>query len=277
MQPLEALLLVAIGIGVGTYAAAIGSGGGFIIAPLLLLRHASASPPEITAASLSVVLILSSMSSALYWRAGRLDVPLALALAASAIPGALLGAALTSFVPRTVFALGMALLLFVLGVRMIWRPRVLLVTPLAGGWSREFTDRRGQLYFYRVPMLRALAATVGAAFFAALSGIGGGPFFMPLATRVMRLPHAVAVAVAQVVFVGLAATTVALQLAAGHASEPLLDVPWLGIGVLLGNPAGLWLNQRLGEGPLTRALAAGLLLISVRTAWGALAPLLEAT
>jgi hypothetical protein len=40
--------------------------------------------------------------------------------------------------------------------------------------------------------------------------------------------------------------------------------------VLLGNPGGLWLNHRLGEGPLTRALAAGLLLISLRTAWGAL-------
>jgi uncharacterized protein len=270
MDPLEAIMLVLVGAAIGAYASAIGSGGGFIIAPLLLLRHTEATPPEITAASLSVVLILSSASSFLYWRAGRLDVRLALALAAAAIPGALAGGALTALIPRRAFALGVAALLLFVGARMIWRPRVMLAEPRPGGWHREFRDTSGQTYFYRVPVPEALGATVGASLLASLSGIGGGPFFMPLATRVMRMPHAVAVAVAQVVFVGLAATTVTLQLAAGHAGEPLQDVPWLGAGVLLGNPGGLWLNQRLGEGPLTRALAVGLLIISLRTAWGAL-------
>jgi uncharacterized membrane protein YfcA len=272
MQPLEASLLVLVGLAVGAYAAAIGSGGGFIIAPLLLLRHEAASPPEVTAASLAVVLILSTTSSILYWRAGRLDAPLALVLAAAAVPAALVGGALTAFVPRQAFALGIAALLLVLGVRLTLRPRVLIVEPVRGGWLRERRDALGQLYLYRVPLRRALVGTAGASFLASLSGIGGGPFFMPLATRVMRMPHAIAVAVAQVVFVGLAGTTVALQVAAGHIGEPLEDVPWLGLGVLLGNPAGVWLNRRLGEGPLTRALAFGLLLISARTAWGALRP-----
>jgi uncharacterized membrane protein YfcA len=270
MDPVEALLLVVVGAAIGAYASAIGSGGGFIVAPLLLLRHESAAPPEITAASLSVVLLLATMSSMLYWRAGRLDVPLALALAAAAIPGALVGGALTTLLPRRAFALGIALLLLAIGARLIMKPRVLIREPRPGGWHREFADRSGATYLYRVPVPQALTGTGLASFIAALSGIGGGPFFMPLATRVMRLPHAVAVAVAQVVFVGLAGSTVALQLAAGNAGEPLRDVPWLGAGVLLGNPGGLWLNRRLGEGLLTRALAIGLLVISVRTAWSAL-------
>lgn len=271
MDPIEALVLVLVGAAIGAYASAIGSGGGFIIAPLLLLRHETSDPSEITAASLSVVLMLSTMSSALYWRAGRLDLRLALVLAAAAIPGALAGGALTALIPRRVFGLGISALLLGIGLRMIVRPRVLIREPKPGGWHREFLDRRGELYLYRVPLLQALAGTTAASFIASLSGIGGGPFFMPLATRVMRLPHAVAVAVAQVMFVGLASTAVALHLLSGHAAEPMLDVPWLGAGVLLGNPGGLWLNRTLGEGPLTRALAVGLLLISVRTVWGTLA------
>ena len=54
MEPIEAVLLVVVGAAIGAYASAIGSGGGFIIAPLLLLRHEDSTPPEITAASLSV-------------------------------------------------------------------------------------------------------------------------------------------------------------------------------------------------------------------------------
>jgi uncharacterized membrane protein YfcA len=270
MDPIEALLLVLLGAAIGAYASAIGSGGGFIIAPLLLLRHETSTPAEITAASLTVVLILSSMSSALYWRAGRLDWRLALVLATAAIPGALLGGVLTSLLPRQAFGLGIAALLLAIGIRMIARPRVLIREPRPGGWHREFLDGRGQLYLYRVPLGQALAGTTAASFVAALSGIGGGPFFMPLATRAMRLPHAVAVAVAQVVFVGLAGTAVILHLLAGHVGEPLRDVPWLGAGVLLGNPGGVWLNHKLGEGLLTRALAIGLLAIGIRTAWGAL-------
>lgn len=270
MHPIEALELVVIGAAIGAYASAIGSGGGFIFAPLLLWRHAESTPPEITAASLSVVLILSITSSVLYWRAGRLDLPLALVLAAAAIPGAVAGGLLTTLFPRRLFALTIAALLLAIGLRMIWRPRVLTSEPRPGGWHREFRDGRGQIYLYRVPLPSALVATLGASLLASVSGIGGGPFLMPLTTRVMRMPHAVAVAVAQVIFVGLAATTVTVQLLAGNAGEPLRDVPWLGAGALLGSPGGLWLNQRVGEGPLTRALALGLLVISVRTAWAVL-------
>ncbi len=43
------------------------------------------------------------------------------------------------------------------------------------------------------------------------------------------------------------------------------DVPALAVGVLAANPLGRLAQRRLGEGALLRALAAGLLLVSLST------------
>jgi uncharacterized membrane protein YfcA len=261
---------VLVGAAVGAYAAAIGAGGGFLITPLLLLRYTDADPVEVTAASLTVVALSAGVSSVVAARARRIDYPVTAMLAASTVPAALLGAALTGFVPRHVFALGISMLLLALAVYLIWQPRALFVNPLRRGWRREIEDGRGDRYVYRVPVERAVLGASAAAFVSAISGIGGGPFHVPVATRVARMPHRLAVPAVQVIIFTLSVVVVAYHLAAGHIGPPMADVPWLGIGVVAGNPAGQWLNRRLGEGPLTRALAAGLLLIGLRTAWGAL-------
>lgn len=274
MQPLEALVLVIVGVAVGAYAAAIGAGGGFLITPLLLLRYSSALPVEVTTASLTVVAISTAVSSAIAAVGRRIDYGVTALLAVSTIPMALVGAALTDFLPRRVFALVVAVLLLALAVYLVMRPRALFVTPARGGWRREFTEgASGDTYVYTVPIARAVIGASAAAFVSAVSGIGGGPFHVPVATRVARVPHRLAVPAVQVVILTLSVVVVAYHLASGHVGPPMRDVPWLGLGVVVGNPAGQWLNRRLGEGPLTRALAAGLLLISLRTAWGALAPL----
>lgn len=274
MPPLEALLLVVVGVAIGAYAAAIGAGGGFLITPLLLLRYSNALPVEVTAASLTVVAISAAVSSGVAAAGRRIDYGVTALLAVSTVPAGLVGAAVTDFLPRRVFALGVAALLFALAVYLVARPRALFVTPVRGGWRREFREGgSGDTYVYQVPVVKAVLGASVAALVSAVSGIGGGPFHVPVATRIARIPHRLAVPAVQVVIMTLSVVVVAYHLASGHAGEPMRDVPWLGIGVVVGNPAGQWLNRRLGEGPLTRALAAGLLLISVRTAWGALAPL----
>ena len=86
MSALEIVALMAIGLGIGTYAGAIGAGGGFLVAPLLLWRHADAPPEAITAASLSVTAVLSGAFVLLGLRDGRVDRPLVLVLGTHQIP-----------------------------------------------------------------------------------------------------------------------------------------------------------------------------------------------
>lgn len=271
MDPAEVVLLIALGLAVGAYSGAVGAGGGFLLTPLLLLRHGDASPAAVATAALCVVILISGLSAVTAARAGRVDRPVAGVLTAVALPAGLLGAIGTALLPREAFALFFGALLLVIGLYLAWRPAASYVTPLRGGWERQFTDGEGDTFHYHVPVRAGLLATGSTAFLSALAGIGGGLIYTPLATRVMRIPHALAVPIAQTVNTGMATMVVVFHLAAGHAAAgPLSDVPALGIGVLISVPIGRRINRRLGEGPLSRLLAAGLLVVAARTAFLAL-------
>lgn len=258
--------LIVVGLAIGTYAGAIGAGGGFLLAPVLLLRYPEASPAEITTATLSVVLVAAVAFAVAGSRGGQLDRPLAAVLVVAALPAVLGGAAATSVLPRTVFTIGFGVLLLGAGAYLGWRPTASIVDPVRGGWRRQLVDRDGNVFVYRLPVRRGLIATAVAAFLSTLAGIGGGLVYTPLATRVLRVPHTLAVPLAQTLLAGVALVGVLFHLAAGHVADPMRDAAPLAIGVVAATPLGRWLNRRLGEGLLTRALAVGLIAIGLRTA-----------
>jgi len=265
VTPIDLLVLAGAGFAIGIYATAIGAGGGFLLAPLLLARYADAPPVAITTAALSVIVLSSGLAALRSERERRVDRRLAVVLVAATMPTALLGAATTALLPRTLFAVGFAALLLVVGLYLAWRPEPGIATPVRRGWQRSLVDRDGSLFRYRVPLRRSVAAAGSAAFIAALAGIGGGLIYTPLAIRVMRLPHTLAVPLSYVVITAIAVIVVLFHLAAGHAGEPMEAVPPLAIGVVAANPVGRRLHRLLGEGALLRVLAAGLLVVSVST------------
>ena len=263
---LEWIGLVAAGLAIRTYAGAVGAGGGFLLAPLLLLRHPGAQPEEITTATLAMVVIANGASTLYAGRRRRMDRPLAGLLAAAAIPAALLGAAATTLLPRDAFSLAVALLLLATGLYLVLRPVARIAAPFPGGWRREVRDRSGARFTYRVPVWRSLAATAAAAGGSTLVGLGGGLLYLPLAARVMHVPHAVSVTLAQALITVTAAAGVALHLLAGNAGPPLEDTPAVAVGLVASLPLARRVQDRLGEGALTRALAAGLFAVGLRTA-----------
>ncbi len=270
MSPVEAAVLIVAGAAIATYATAIGAGGGFLIAPLLLWRYPDAEPEFVTAASLSVVAISTVTSSVFVTRERRVDYRLVGAIAVVAVPGAMLGAAGTAILPRTLFAIGFAALLAALAAYLVWRPEAGAVAPVKRAWRRQLVDREGNTFEYRIPVLRSALPALGMSFLSALAGIGGGPITVPVLTRVMRVPHAITVPSVQVLIALMAISAVGLHLATGHAGDPFNDVPWLGLGVVAGNPLGQQLRRRGGEGRLTRLLALGLVIVAVQTAVRAL-------
>ena len=129
----------------------------------------------------------------------------------------LAGTAATALLPRPLFALGFGLLLLVIGFYLGWRPTAPIVDPIRTGWRRELVDRAGDVFVYRIPLRRSVAATVVAAFVSTLAGIGGGLVYTPLATRVMRVPRSLAVPLAQTLLAGVAL--------AGVLFHPARDTP----------------------------------------------------
>ena len=263
---LEWVFLFGIGFAVGVYAGSVGAGGGFLFAPILLLRYPEAPPEEITTATLAAVAVANAAAAGYAWMHRRVDRPLSGALVAAALPAALVGAAATSLMPRVAFALAFGLLLAFTGIYLARRPVAEFAEPLRAGWQRELRDRAGVTFQYRVPVWRSLFAAAAAAGVSTLVGLGGGLFYTPLGVRVMRIPHAVAVPTAQVLITAVSTGGVALHLIAGHTGDPLNDMPLLTAGVIVSVPLARRLHDRLGEGLLTRALAAGIFLVGVQTA-----------
>ena len=269
MGPLEIVALIAVGAAIGVYATAIGAGGGFLYAPLLLWRHEDAEPAQIALASMCLVLASSGLSTARLTRAKRVDFGAVGLATAVGVPAALLGAFGTASLPRDAFAAGFAVLLAGLAVYLIWRPSGDAGALGRRGWRRMLQDREGDRYLYWIPVRRTLAATGAVGAMTALAGIGGGPFFSLIAVRIMRMPVWLAVPASHGIVATIALVVVIFHLANQRWGDPLADVPPLLVGALLANPLGLRFAALANERGLTRLLAAAMIVVAVFTGWQA--------
>src|SRR5450759_1652951 len=105
--------LIPLGLALGAFGTLIGAGGGFILVPVLLLLYPHASPETITSISLAVVFFNALSGSWAYARMKRIDYKSGLLFAAAAIPGAIIGALTTDYIPRRLFDAVFGLLMIV--------------------------------------------------------------------------------------------------------------------------------------------------------------------
>ena len=117
MSPIAFALLVALGLGVGAVGTLVGAGGGFLLAPILLLVYPHDSPQTLTSISLAAVWVNSTSGSIAYARLRRIDVRSGLVFGAATLPGAVGGALAVGYVPRRAFD---ALMAATLGAVAVW-------------------------------------------------------------------------------------------------------------------------------------------------------------
>ncbi len=264
MEPLEFAALIGLGVVIGVYATAVGAGGGFLFAPVLLTRHAESSPAEVALASMCLVLASSGLASARLARAKRIDYRAVGMAAAMAVPAGLVGATGTAQLPRDVFAGGFAALLAGLGAYLIWRPTGDAGAVGQRGWRRMIRDGQGDLYLYWIPVRRSLAVIGLTSLLTSLAGIGGGLFFSTITVRVMRMPAWLGVPASHAIVSSIAVVVVLYHTTTQHFGDPLSDVPPLLIGAMIANPIGIRVTARIRETALSRLLALGMLIVAVR-------------
>jgi uncharacterized protein len=244
-QPLD---LIAIGFIVGTLGTIIGSGGGFLLVPVLLILDPHIAPQVITGISLAVVFFNAASGSFAYARMGRIEYKGGIAFAIAALPGAVGGAYLTSHIPRRVFD-------GIFGCLMIAASVYLITTAEE---KREET----QLGTYNMWLGVAISAGVG--FLSSLLGIGGGIIHVPALTHALQFPVHIATATSHFVlsFTALAATVI--HLANGTLKGQWSVILWISIGAIAGAQAGAQLSSRVKGSWILRGLAAGLGLLGIR-------------
>ena len=255
----------------------VGAGGGFLLVPALLLLHPEREASTITAMSLFVVFINSLSGALAFARFGRVDYRSGLWFAAATVPGAVAGALVVGFVPRTVFD---GLFAAVLGTLGAWlalrRPRAGLRAPLQGRGvvSRSLPDRRGNVFQYSYRLWHGLVSCAAIGFLSSLLGIGGGVLQMPLMVTILHFPVHIAAATSQFVLAFMAGGGTAVHAIDGtlHWDETLGEAVLLAAGAVPGAQLGALLAQRVRANIILRVLALCLLLVAVRlavkAAWG---------
>ncbi len=182
--------LILLGVLVGGYGTIIGAGGGFVLAPLLLIVYPNQPPEIIASLSLCTAFFSSVSGSVAYAHQKRIDYTVALILAAAGIPGAIAGAFTTALFPRSVFEGLFGLILLAVAALLIFRPvtPVLVGARSRSGMRRLHTDVKGDTYLYQLDPRQAASIGLVIGYAASTFGIGGGLFYVPAMVLILRLP-----------------------------------------------------------------------------------------
>lgn len=265
--PTVAVLLVLLGLAVGTFGTLVGVGGGFLLAPILLVVYPDESPQTITAISLAVVFVNAVAGSFAYRRQRRIDYRSGLTFGLAGVPGAILGVFIVGVVPRRPFDAVFAAVLLAVGIWLLRaNPESPTLHAQATGALRDLVDSRGTHYRYRVKMAEGAVFGTGIGFISSFLGIGGGIFQVPLMIGYLGFPAAVATATSQFVLAilsGVGTTTHVLSggFAGGHG---LRRTASLSVGVLVGAQLGARLSLMIAASVVQRLLALAVIVVAVR-------------
>jgi uncharacterized protein len=270
------LWLLPLGFFVGTFGTLIGAGGGFMLVPVLLIIYPDESPELITSISLAVVFFNALSGSLAYARMKRIDYKSGLIFALATIPGAILGALSTAYVPRHAFDMIFGVLMIMTGIALWVSAKddhtvaQAHASRLANGekpktWMvREVIDADGTRYRYAYNPVVGIVLSVFVGFISSLLGVGGGFIHVPALTRLLNFPVHIATATSHFVLAVMALTGTSVHVANGVFVQGVRRTTILSLGVILGAQVGARLSNRVGGKWIIRGLALALVFVGIR-------------
>lgn len=267
-MPLVYLWLIPLGVAVGAFGTLIGAGGGFVLMPVLLLMYPDEKPQIITSISLAVVFFNAFSGTIAYARMRRIDYKSGLLFSAATVPGAILGAIATGFIPRRTFDAVFGIIIIAAGSYIFVssfakKPR----GPAAAGRNIktvEITDCEGVCHKYSYNPYLGVVISLFVGFFSSLLGIGGGIIHVPVLVYVLNFPVHIATATSHFILAGMSLTGTIVHIATGAFTRGVMRTICLSIGVLAGAQIGAALSNRIKGAFIIRALAAALAAVGVR-------------
>lgn len=264
--------MVALGMAVSSYGSLIGAWDGFILMPLLLIFFPHDNPPELTAISLSCVLIYTVSSTAAYARLKSVDFKSGLFFGLATLPGAILGALATEAVSRGFFELILAVFLIGLSLLMTLRRRsesrsrkIALPSSHSGWYLRSSMSVGGITFEYDFNRLLGIAVFFLLGFMASFLGIGGGSLMVPTLLCILNFPIFTATGTAQLMMAILSLTATVTHIGMGSFSHGGIDrVIAIGVGMLIGAQMGAHFSNRIKRVWIVRSLVVVLALIGMR-------------
>jgi uncharacterized membrane protein YfcA len=252
------------GLGIGILGTLIGAGGGFLIVPLLVLLEPAWNTDQVTAFSLAVVTANASMGALSYWWQGRVD-PFTFPLyTLAAVPGSILGAYASAYIPRPIFDPVFGVLLLLIGVWLFLKPGTSEAGSRTGYFERILVDRSGQRYEWSFDPRVGFAGSVLVGFMSSVFGIGGGIIHVPLLSTVLGFPAHVATATSHAVLAVTAGIATVVHIIHGDFRTTWPLVLAACGGAMAGAPLGARLSRYVRGAVILRILATALAFVGLR-------------
>lgn len=275
-MPIEYWWLLPLGVLIGAFGTLIGAGGGFILVPILLLVYPNENTELITAISLAVVFFNALSGSFAYARMKRVDYKSGIIFAIATIPGAILGALSTAYVPRRAFDLIFGVLMVIAAI-FLWLSAkeehstspTHKISPVSEKTATRLTERQlvdaeGTHYHYAFDLRIGIILSIFVGYLSSLLGVGGGFIHVPALSRLLNFPVHIATATSHFVLAIMALTGTLVHIAQGAFAHGLRRTAILAVGVLVGAQAGAWLSNRTGGKTIIRGLAVALAFVGIR-------------
>jgi len=257
------ILLPLLGFLIGTVASMVGVGGGVFIVPLLTLLY-EFSPPEAVGTSLATIIFTSLASTANYSRQKRIYYKAGLILALTTVPGAFLGAYLTSIIEERLLGLIFGFFIFFVALRMIFKLSF-------SGTKHSDTEKstyntpvvsESSLFESRTKILLGVTLSFFGGLSSGLLGIGGGSLLVPIMMLAMKIPMHITVATSMFTMIFTSTSGVVQHFRQGNIfSEYVL---LLVLGTIFGAQLGAYTSKKISAGNLRTIFGIVLVLVSMR-------------
>jgi uncharacterized membrane protein YfcA len=261
------LWLIPLGFVIGAYGTLIGAGGGFVLVPALLLLYPHENPEIITSISLAVIFFNALSGSAAYARMKRIDYKSGLLFAVAAIPGAILGALSTAYIPRRLFDAVFGLLMIAASIILLLYPsraKEAIGNRLSYHLARNLVEKDGTVHTFSYNPRVGVGSSFFVGYISSLLGIGGGIVHVPLLVHILNFPVHIATATSHFILAVMALTGTVVHIVTGSFSHGVRRTITLAAGVLLGAQVGALLSNRVQGNWIIRGLAIGLVFVGIR-------------
>jgi uncharacterized membrane protein YfcA len=242
------VLTLAFGLLIGLLLGVVGGGGSILTVPILVYVIGE-GVHQATATSLVIVGLTAAFGAIPHFRAGRVELPIAIVFGAAGIAGAFAGAWANQRASGPVILLLFGLVMLVVAARMAFakrpRPRTGRVDA-ATGWRMS-------------PAVPAAGLVVG--LMTGFFGVGGGFLIVPALVLALGMTMKLAVGTSLVIIAINSAAGVAAHLGVGGFDWPV--ALFFVVGGFVGATVGGRLAGRLDEARLSRGFAALVALVGV--------------
>jgi len=251
------VLLILVGLFVGTLGTLIGAGGGFMLIPILLTMFPEDSHIRIASMSMLAIAFNASSGSLAYFLKKKIHLHAALLFIACSLPGAVLGVYLEYVVTRDTFEdiFGYVLLAYAAFLLLKKMPK----------HETSTLHHKSKLSLRMYVMGGLISFFV--AFIASFLGIGGGIIHVPLLTHLVGFPVHLATGTSHLILAATGWAASVEHISHGDISLFETNVLYLVAGVVVGAQIGAALSKHVPGRAILKLLGVALLIVGFRLVW----------